>query len=56
LVVSCEHAGLKPTFKALEAELYRVLARIDNPRMVKNYLKWLVNQSRGWLSEFEDPI
>lgn len=35
---SCEHAGLRPYFKQFEAELLHVLARLDNPRQVMEYL------------------
>ena len=54
LVVSCEHAGLRPHFKALEAELYHALARIDDPRGVQAYLRAMCQKSREWsaLREF----
>lgn len=53
LVISTEHAGLRPHFKALEAELYRVLARCDDPRDVMYYLKELRMASGGWLGRHE---
>ncbi len=49
LVVSSEHAGLKPHFKATEAELYRALARIDDPREVVQYLMAIRHASREWM-------
>jgi hypothetical protein len=48
VVVSCEHAGLRPYFKGLEDEIYRVLARIDEPKEVVAYLSALWNTSREW--------
>jgi hypothetical protein len=50
LVISSEHAGLKPAFKALEDELYHALARIDDPRAVKNYLRELRTRSKECLA------
>lgn len=49
IVLSSEHAGLRPYFKALEAEMMHVLARVDEPRWVKDYLIELRLQSRVWL-------
>lgn len=49
LVLSSEHAGLRPHFKALEDEIYRVLARIDDPREVRHYLQTIREVSRMWL-------
>jgi len=54
VVLSCEHAGLRPYFKELEAELYHVLARVDDPRMVKDYLQVLRERSKAWASAFID--
>lgn len=53
IVVSSEHAGLRPYFKQLEAELLHALARIDDPRMVMKYLDSLVTTSRVWLKARE---
>src|ERR1700730_2746752 len=39
LVLSSEHAGLRPHFKRLEDEFYRALARIDEPRDVRDYIQ-----------------
>lgn len=50
LVISSEHAGLRPYFKALEAEMYRVLARLDDPRAVCMYVEWMRGQSGWWLN------
>lgn len=51
LVISSEHAGLQPFFKALEAEMYRALARIDDPRKVREYLEMLRSSSELWRLE-----
>lgn len=53
IVIVCEHPGLRPEFRALENELYRVLARIDDPREVREYLKQLGCASRDWLLAFD---
>ena len=52
LVISSEHAGLKPLFKRLEAELYRALARIDDPKLVRAYLQSLIDASAAWSSDY----
>lgn len=49
LVISCEHAGLRPYFKQLENELYRVLARLDEPHHVREYLIAMRLASSEWL-------
>jgi hypothetical protein len=49
LVISSEHAGLKPCFKQLEDEIYRVLAVVDEPRHVKEYLAAMRLASVDWL-------
>lgn len=48
IVTSSEHAELKPYFKAFEAEMYRVLARCDNPRDVMFYVQALLKASGEW--------
>jgi hypothetical protein len=48
LVISSDHAGLRPYFKRLEAELYHVLACVDHPAAVKLYIEHLVAESRNW--------
>ena len=53
VVISCEHAGLRPYFKQLEAEIYRVLARVDEPRAVIHYLHALQMASGAWLGQHE---
>lgn len=52
LVISSEHAGLKPLFKRLEDEIYRALARIDDPKLVRAYLLALINASAEWSSDY----
>jgi len=48
IVISSEHAGLRQHFKALEDELYRALARIDDPHVVRAYVQTLRRVSEGW--------
>jgi hypothetical protein len=52
IVIASEHAGLSPVFKAFENEMYRVLARVDDPREVRNYLQALIYESRRLLAEY----
>lgn len=52
LVLSSEHFGLRPYFKALEDEMYRVLARVDEPHGVREYLAQLGCSSRDWLQRY----
>lgn len=54
MVISTEHAGLRPHFKALENELYRVLAKVEDPREVMDYLKVLKLRSEAWAMAFVD--
>ena len=53
LLISSEHAGLAPSFKELEAAMYKVLARVDEPRHVRYYLERMREASRQWLREYE---
>lgn len=54
LVISSEHAGLKPYFQALENEMRRVLARVDDPREVREYIDMLIWRSREWFAIHRD--
>lgn len=56
LVISSEHAGLAPYFKELEATMYQVLARVDNPRHVRYFLERIRAASREWLREYEAAL
>ena len=49
VVLASEHAGLAPMFKALEHEMLRVLARVDDPRDVREYLLAMRRTSDAWL-------
>lgn len=53
IVIACEHAGLKQDFKHLESEIYRVLARVDDPREVRNYLKAMKHRSEEWIERHQ---
>ena len=53
VVISSEHAGLKPYFKAFEDEMYRVLARVDDPGAVREYISGLVGQSKDWQAWYQ---
>ncbi len=56
IVIASEHAGLKPYFKGLEGEMYHALARINDPRKVVDYLRWLRGASAHWLEINADVI
>jgi hypothetical protein len=53
VVIACEHAGLRPYFKALEAEMLHALARVDDPRDVVEYLKWMLAESASFMRKWE---
>ena len=48
VVIASAHAGLRPYCALLEAEIRRVLARVDDPRVVRAYLKYLREESQKW--------
>ena len=48
IVIASSHAGLKPYCRLLEDEIRRVLARVDDPRVVRAYLKHLRERSQHW--------
>ena len=54
LVISSEHAGLRAYFQRLEDEMYRVMAHIDDPREVRDYLEVLRERSKAWAAVFVD--
>lgn len=55
VVISSDHAGLRPYFKLLEAEMLRVLARVDDPRDVKRYLVDMVQHSKRYAEGTDRP-
>jgi hypothetical protein len=52
IVISCEHAGLRPHFQELEYEIRHVLARVDDPRKVEDYVNFLSEQSQSYFTLF----
>lgn len=48
VVIASEHAGLNRLFKLLEHEVVHALARIDDPRQVREYITALRFASLGW--------
>lgn len=56
IVLSSEHAGLRPHFKSLEAELMHVLARLDDPHDVREYLVWIKKSSKAWFAGRPEPL
>lgn len=53
IVIASDHAGLRPEFKSLENEMFRVLARVDDPREVMRYLRQLRASSEMWMAIHE---
>jgi len=48
IVCSSSHEGLKPYFKGLEDEIRRVMARVDDPRQIRDYIAHLRLASIQW--------
>ena len=53
LVISSDHAGLKRHFDQLGAEMYRALARLDEPKRVRDYVHFMRSASAGWLTAYK---
>ncbi len=53
VVIASDHAGLSPVFKAFEREIYRVLARVEDPDDVKLYLEALRRASQHFIDILE---
>ena len=49
LGMSSDHAGIDRELRSLQSTLYRVLARTDDARHVRDYLRYLVNVSQEYL-------
>jgi hypothetical protein len=52
LVIASDHAGLRPYFRELETEMLRVLARVDDPREVREYIRALKWASLMWMNKY----
>lgn len=46
--MSSDHAGINTELGLLRVELYRVLAQIEDPRRVRDYIEMLRWRSREW--------
>ena len=46
--MSSDHAGIAAELKKLEREIYRVIAHVDDPRKVRDYLQVLELRSKVW--------
>lgn len=51
VTLSSDHAGVAKELKRLEREIYRVVARIEDPRHVRDYLVRLACASSLWLHD-----
>jgi hypothetical protein len=56
IVLGSDHAGLKHHFQRLEDELRFGLDRIDDPRKVIDYMRWLLGASAHWLEINADVL
>ena len=50
MVLTSGHAGLAKEFNELERELYRVLAHVDDPIIVRSYLHFMRQASDRWFA------
>jgi len=46
--MSSDHAGIAAELKKLEREIYRVVAHLDEPRKLRDYLVYLRDKSTFW--------
>jgi len=48
--MSSDHAGIAAELSKLEREIYGVVARVDDPRQLRDYLQVLELRSKAWCS------
>lgn len=46
--MSSDHAGIAAELNKLEREIYRVIAHIDDPRKLRDYLQVMELRSKVW--------
>lgn len=46
--MSSDHAGIAAELKRLEREIYRVVAHVDDPRKLRDYLQVMELRSKVW--------
>jgi hypothetical protein len=51
VVLSSDHAAIALELQKLERAIYHVLARVDNPRVLRDYLTALRTASCIWLDK-----
>ncbi len=54
IVLQCDHAGLQPLYQKLEDEMRRVIASMDEPRQMRDYVDMLMWRSREWFTTHRD--
>jgi hypothetical protein len=52
IALSSDHAGIGRELQALEREMYRVQARLEDSRAVARYIRYLCEESREWLQNW----
>ena len=51
IAMSSDHAGIGQELAWLERDILAALARIDDPRQVRAYIRWLEVSSFNWCHE-----
>jgi hypothetical protein len=51
VTMTSDHAGMARELQHLETEMRHVLARADDARDTRDYVRWLVNMSKEWLKK-----
>lgn len=53
IVLGTDHAGLKPGFQRLEDQLRHALEGLEDPRMVREHLSFLIARSQEWMARYK---
>lgn len=53
VVLSSDHAGIQAELGALETALLETLARIDDPRKVRDFLRAIQVEIRVWCRKYD---
>lgn len=46
--MSSDHTGIAAELDKLEREIYRVIAHVDDPRKLRDYLQVMALRSKAW--------
>lgn len=53
LGMSSDHAGIDRELSKFQASMYRTLARVKDPRQVRDWLHFMRSASKGWLDAYK---